>query len=910
MRCVEMMGQSQQLMLMTKALMLGTASFVSLGLGLGWATPVLGNEEVEALGSEGVEELGSNEIASPLPESPTGRLRQHPIDELYLDEVETPATTVAEWMAQIEASQVQITGVRLEPTETGLSIVLETPEGDLPTPTTQTVGNALTADIPNAVLALPEGEMFEQFGPVEGIALVSVMNLPDGGVRVSITGTDAPPQAEVNTEAGNLVLSVAPGVAAAAAPGDDDAIQVVVTATRTEEEIQDVPRSVTVITREELEQQLSVNRNLGDVLGRLVPGFGPPNGIGSSIDFQSLRGRAASVLIDGVPISENVGLGRELRSLDPAAIERIEIVRGPTALYGGEATGGVINIITRQPSNERLSLTSEVGGVLSLTGGEDKWSSLLRQTVSGREGIFSYDFTAAAEFNGGIFDANGDRVFVLAGDGSLSDADTVNLFGKIRFDFDENQRLQLTANYFNDRREAFILDPAVAATPGTQAARAIRLDDIDIDGGLPERNNTLLNLSYAHADVLGGELQAQAYYRYYDENGAIPNDERGNPLFDKIIRTQWNWEQWGGRLQLNTPLAETLSLLWGADFARERSEQPFDIFDPVAFDSSDGRTFRRIDTGTFVPPSVLDELGLFTQLQWQPTERWQLSGGVRYENISFSVDDYTTSNGQPIQGGNLNFDDFAFNVGTVFDATDNISLFASLAQGFSVPAFGRVLRVPPTGFEQVTDALDVTQPQKVTEYEIGVRGDWDGVQASLAAFYNTSDLGTFFEQGVGGVFVPVRAPERIYGVEATVDTQVSEVWRLGGSFSWSEGENDPLEDGNFVALSSATIQPFKLSAYVENETLPGWTNRLQVLWVGSRDRAFAADVDLVPIGSYAVVDYISSITVGSGVIQIGIENLFNTQYFPVASQFLAGFDEQFNVAGRGRTVSLRYQVDW
>jgi len=200
--------------------MLGTASFVSLGLGLGWATPALGNEEVEALGSEGVEDLESNEIVSPLPESPTGRLRQHPITPSRPSDLDQPATTVADWMAQIEASQVQITGVRLEPTETGLSIVLETPDGDLPTPTTQTVGNALTADIPNTVLALPEGEMFEQFGPVEGIALVSVMNLPDGGVRVSITGSDAPPQVEVSTEAGNLVLSVVPGVATAADAAD------------------------------------------------------------------------------------------------------------------------------------------------------------------------------------------------------------------------------------------------------------------------------------------------------------------------------------------------------------------------------------------------------------------------------------------------------------------------------------------------------------------------------------------------------------------------------------------------------------------------------------------------------------------------------------------------------------------
>lgn len=100
------MGQSQQWMLMVKALMLGTASFVSLGLGLGWTTPAWGNEEVEVLGIEGVEELGSNEIAFPLPESPAGRLRQPPIAPSRPADLEQPATSVAEWMAQIQLQRM------------------------------------------------------------------------------------------------------------------------------------------------------------------------------------------------------------------------------------------------------------------------------------------------------------------------------------------------------------------------------------------------------------------------------------------------------------------------------------------------------------------------------------------------------------------------------------------------------------------------------------------------------------------------------------------------------------------------------------------------------------------------------------------------------------------------------------
>jgi iron complex outermembrane receptor protein len=56
------------------------------------------------------------------------------------------------------------------------------------------------------------------------------------------------------------------------------------------------------------------------------------------------------------------------------------------------------------------------------------------------------------------------------------------------------------------------------------------------------------------------------------------------------------------------------------------------------------------------------------------------------------------------------------------------------------------------------------------------------------------------------------------------------------------------------------------------------------------------------------VDYISSIDIGSGTLQLGVENLFNSQYFPVVSQ-LQSTDAAY-AAARGRTLSLRYSINW
>jgi iron complex outermembrane receptor protein len=887
-----MMGLSQQWMLMAKALMLGTASFVSLGLGLGWATPAFGEED--AVDGE----------------------------EMYLDEVESPATTVADWVAQIEASQVQITGVRVEPTEMGLSIVLETAEGDLPNPTTQTVGNAVIAEIPNTVLNLPEGEPFEQFSPTEGIALVSLMNMPDGSVRVSITGTDAPPQAELSTEAGNLVLSVVPGVATAA-DADEDAIQVVVTATRTEEEIQDVPRSVTVVTREELEEQSNLTTNLQDILGQTVPGLGPPTQSFRNA-VQTLRGRGIQILVDGVPIStnQNTAFSQELRSIAPSAIERIEVVRGPSAAFGEGATGGIINIITRRPGDElRTTVETRVTSRGDLAA--ESFGTYIEYGLSGPlggpvDGLFNLSW----ETFGYSFDAEGDRIPNF--DNAQENGNTINILGRLGFNISDDQRLQISVNHFRDTQEVeFISDPSLNDfPPGTRKAEALEIGEVEFIGidGDPRRVNTVVNLNYTHDNLLGSQVALQGFYRSNFGVIGLPFDNRdfgGDPPF--VVFNQQDSERWGGRLQIDTPFSEAASLLWGADYSRENLSQPQQFFDVDEFDRSGGRVFRVIAENFTTPPYEVENLGLFAQLSWDIGDRLLLSGGARYENISASVDDYTVFGigfepDRDIEGGSVNADDVVFNLGAVYRVTDELSLFASFAQGFGVPDLGRIFRSPPSGFTSVDEDLIFTQPQKVDNYELGIRGNWRDVQFSLAGFYNYSDSGVSFnvvEVGDGFTEVRVaRAPRRIYGVEATVDWQLSPTWQLGGLISWNEGEDDQGDDGDFVALSTRDIQPIKISAYVENETLPGWRNRLQTLLVGDRDRGFNVDRDPQPIDGYFVVDYISSIQAGPGEIQIGIQNLFDNQYFPLRSQIPGGFTNVENRAAPGRTLSLGYRVTW
>jgi iron complex outermembrane receptor protein len=685
--------------------------------------------------------------------------------------------------------------------------------------------------------------------------------------------------------------------------------QVVVTASRSIETIASIPGSVTVIERQEIEKLEQTSRSLGDLLGKVVPGLAPSSQT-YTIDGQTLRGRNILVLIDGVPQNTNRNVSRDLFTIDTAAVERVEVIRGATAIYGNGATGGVINIITRSPTDGAPRFTTEVGGSASLSHpSADSLGGRVEQTVSGSSGMLDYVFSASAEHRGGFFDAEGDRIAPEPSQGDLSDTNEFNIMGKVGLDLDEDQRVQFMANYFDAQQDTdFASDPSVAAfPPGSIKARAIEgliLDD------QAATENALFNLDYTHDDLLGSRLHAQAFYRDYFTR-FYPFDGRPFAIWNNIAQTRLESETVGGRVAVETPISalseKDMTLVWGVDYTRETSEQPAALYDPAAFDGSGGLVFRKIDDRPFVPPITHDNLGLFAQLEWALGEHVLLRSGVRHERIKAEVDDFVTlGQGNAIAGGSVDYSDTVFNVGAVLYATDQVNLFANFSQGFSLPDLGLGLRGAEPGFSISSATL---APLKVDNYEVGIRGDWNRVQASLSGFYSTSDRGV---TSGGFTTTIIRSPERVYGIEATLDAEITEQWRTGGTFTWLEGENDADRDGDFVPLNGYRIPPLKLTGYVEFDPMPGWSNRFQVLYSGERDRAADAGVGFGgrPVEDYFVADLISTIDLGGGQLELGVENIFNTQYTPTFSQLLRSGTNTSHLPARGTVLSASYKIKW
>lgn len=795
------------------------------------------------------------------------------------------------------AQVIQITGIEFNRTPNGVEAILQTTSGVIPNIQPVSENQSLIFDIPNAQLNLPENVPAEQINPVPGIQRISLTNLDSNTVRLTIVGENNTPKAEYQLTPQGLAFNIFPGTVSRLEPEE---IELVVTATRTAENINNVPRSITVITREEVELQSRITPDLGSILGQLVPGLAPSTQSASNFG-QSLRGRNILVIIDGVPQSTSRNVFRDLRTIDPSVIERIEVLRGPSAIYGDGATGGIVNITTRQPSNERLTLRTEVGVNASLTNFSDSLGYFAQQTVSGNEGQIDYLVSATFSGTGGFFDAGGNRIPPDPnGQGGLADTDSMNFLGKVGWRPDEDQRLEFSFNYFQDVQDTdYTTDPRVDEFPNRRRARALRGLELDEQQGT---RNAQVNLQYRHDNLLGSRLQAQAYYRNYFTR-FFPFDARDFTGFgNDIIQSRIESEKFGGRLQIDTPLFNqgAARLLWGADYYFEDSVQPVSTFDEAAFDASNGLVYRKRGERIWAPPIELSSLGLFAQFNWNIRDRVILNGGIRYETAGINVDDYTTLSGNNIRGGDLDYNELLFNAGIVYFPRPDLNVFFNFSQGFSLADVGRVLRSASANLsvEEINP-----EPQKVNNYEIGVRGQWRNIQASVAGFYNQSDLGSTFDADLN----VIRAPEYIYGIEATIDTKISDRLLIGGSLSWIEGKIDIGDDGDYTDLDGFRIPPLKLTAYVQHQTTSRWSNRLQFLYSGGRDPE-GDGYSLEEVNSYFTADYLSIIKVGPGTLTFGVQNLFNTQYFPIVSQ-IQGINSS-NAAAQGTTISVRYSFTW
>lgn len=206
--------------------------------------------------------------------------------------------------------------------------------------------------------------------------------------------------------------------------------EVVVTATKTEKELKDVTQSVTILTAEDLRRSGATNaaEAVRTAVGVTVNDNGP-RGSNKTVNIRGANYSQVLVLLDGARLnsSQNGGFDLAVLPVPIEDIERIEIVRGPgSPLYGADAVGGVVNIITKKPAGP----VTVIGGAAGSHGYDS-----LQLGNSGRQGSGYYSVTGTRETSDGYR--------------QNSDLEQWIVNGKVGFDVSKSGSLEVTANYLS-----------------------------------------------------------------------------------------------------------------------------------------------------------------------------------------------------------------------------------------------------------------------------------------------------------------------------------------------------------------------------------------------------------------------------------------------------------------------------
>ena len=691
-----------------------------------------------------------------------------------------------------------------------------------------------------------------------------------------------------------LAVLVAPVVQAEEAK-DLDRVTVSASTSRMPNSEAALANTITVIDAEQLKQQLAVTQDVSQILANLIPSFSPSRQKLTNAG-ETLRGRKPLYLVDGVPQSTPLREGgRDGHTIDPAMIERIEVIHGANALQGLGASGGIINIITKRAPRQDGAVFQDVNiGVSSALPNQSDSVGYRASYVFGtRSG--DVDFVGGASYasEGLFYDGNGRGIAVNDIQGDLMDARSYNLFAKAGWDIDADKRLQLTANRYELRgnNDYITVNGDIRTGKLATSARGSR------EGRGPQNRSTSLVLDYIDKSLAGGYLNAQLFW--VDFKGLY-----GATDWEDFWRDGRDLHWWDQSQNVSEKIGGKFS--WSRDnLFGQRLRATFGL------DWNRDKTYQELVAAKlkWVPETQYESWSPFVQAEWWVADKIMLTAGVRHERGELKVGDFTTipanaGGSRFVRGGTPKTRETLPNYGIVFEATDSLKFYASYSEGYTVADIGRVLRGITTPNQSVDKLVDLS-PVVSDNREIGVDFDNGRWLAHLAAYWSDSDLGSRlqFDRNTQSYFV-VRERTEIRGLEGNVAFQFSDAGRVGVGYARGKGRYDSDGDDRVDSdLPGVNISPDRVTAFWDQT----WNDRFSTRLQGSHaiDRDFdAKGVRVASADGYTTVDLQGRFKLPLGQLNVGIENLFDEQYITYYSQSTPRNDTY--VAGRGRVFNLSW----
>jgi iron complex outermembrane recepter protein len=792
--------------------------------------------------------------------------------------------TREEWLSQTEEAIAVIVAVGLNPTKQGLQIVLET-EGKTLEATARQEGNTLIADIPNAVLALPDRKVFRADNPANGIGSVTVTPLEGNRVRVAIAGINAVPTANIVKSESGLVLN-------AELVAQEEELEIVVTdeqeesgyfvpntdvGTRTDTPLRDIPQSIQIVPQQVLEEQQvnTLNEAIKNVPGatqtapNYIPGFA-----GFTIRGFSVGDFGPNVTRNGLSVRLPAGTNAIFSN-----IERVEVLRGPASVLFGEGDpGGTINIVTKQPlRNPFYELEATIGsynrygGAIDLTGPlNDSRTALYRLNASYESAESFVDFV---------------------------ETETSAVAGALEFEIGKNTDLKFDLEYSKIDQSYPSGLPALGSVlpnPNGEIKRDRNFSSEDSEYS-PEVFRVGYDLEHRFSE--NWSLRNAFYFSYlYQKIRGI-----GVASLDPDLRTlQRQGDDRDSKeyiLDLFTNVVGKFStgaidhqLLFGVDLRKYNSSNfalrtfqgtPIDIFSPVY----NSQRLNIIDR-PFDDETSIDSIGIYLQDQVTITDNFKLLLGGRFDAFE-QTDEDRIEDTETSQSGEA----FSPRLGIVYQPIEPISLYASYTRSF-FPTIGRSVDGEP--FE----------PGRGTQYEIGIKADINDRLSATLALYDLTRTNVTTTDPDNTDFEIQTGEQNSQGIELNIAGEILPGWNIIAGYAYTDAkitDDETFEPGNLLNNVPEHSFNFWTSYEFQEGDLQGLGFGIGFFYVGDRE----GDLDnSFTLPSYFRTDAAIFYSRGQFRASLNFQNLFDEDYFESAYGDLSVYPgEPFTVQG---TLSWRF----
>ncbi|BAQ65418.1 TonB-dependent siderophore receptor [Geminocystis sp. NIES-3709] len=787
---------------------------------------------------------------------------------------------------------IEITNIEVTPTEEGINLLLQTNE-ELSAPEISIIENALIANIPNALLKLSTGKEFLVSNPVEGIALVNVVNLPDNRVRVTITGTNAPPLVDIQTNSLETILTAKLGtstgetgqsieiIATGEAPQENNYfVPNASTATRTDTAILDTPQSIQVVPQEVLRDQQVIRvdealRNVSNVIGRLSP-FGASTSL-TIRGFTSDNFTGGAILRDGFRVNDNLG------TQETANVERVEVLKGPSSvLYGQNDPGGIINLVTKRPLFEPFY---EVGVQIGSY-------TLFRPTID-ISGPLTEDKSLRYRLNLAYLNDAGFRDFTV---------DTQRLFVGPVLTWDISDKTSFTVLLeYTDEENPFDL-----GIP----ARGKGVFDVPLNRVVGELDDSLKNTSitvgYDFKHQFNDDWTFNHGFRYVNQDyNVFPllpfgvDEKTGDiTLFfaDRSYRSDDYSIQTNVVGKFNTGSVKH-TLLGGLDLNFNRFDEQytrlafntpvlFNIFDPVY------GAIPRPDLSSVQPlapfDTQYDRYGVFLQDQVNFSDKFILVGSIRYDVVDFRINQDYAAN------ADRNDSKWSPRVGFIYKPVEMVSIYGNYSQSFK----------PNFGSDSQGNAFE---PETAEGFEVGVKAEFlQGKMFTTIAYFDITKQNVITGDPINPLFSVLSGEQRSQGFEFDIAGEILPGWKIIANYAYTDArvtKDNTIPVGNRLFNAPYNSAGLWTTYEFQEGDVKGLGFGLGFNYVGDRYGDLA---NSYKVGDYFVTNMAVFYNQEDWRIALNINNLFDTNY--ISSTFNSrnygnAFGQPLTVIG---SVSIKF----